>query len=404
MSRGEIGFATLPEQVHRKSVKRGFEFTLMVAGETGLGKSTLINSLFLTDLYKDRQVPDVHGKIEKTISIEKKTMEIEEKGVRLRLSVVDTPGFGDSVNCEEHWQVLDRYLTDQFKQYFEAESGLNRKSIQDNRVHCLLYFIPPYGRGLRQLDVEVMKKIHKRVNLVPVIAKADMLTQPEVKFLKECIKRDIKEHHIKIYKFPECDSDEDEEFRKQDRDLKTAVPFALIGSSQTFEVNGRRIRGRLYPWGVVDVEDPGHSDFVKLRTMLISTHMQDLKEVTHDVLYENFRTQQISQMSQPPGKERKSSPLTTGFSSILPPHASSLHLSISKLKRGSIHADQVSETDKLLQQKDEEIRRMQDMLQQMQEKLRASGKGGIFSESVEGRIGLGGPPSKRGSRDSIIDV
>uniref|UniRef100_A0A8D2J6Y5 Septin-type G domain-containing protein n=1 Tax=Varanus komodoensis TaxID=61221 RepID=A0A8D2J6Y5_VARKO len=54
-----VGFATLPSQVHRKSVKKGFDFTLLVAGESGLGKSTLVNSLFLTDLYKDRELPDM---------------------------------------------------------------------------------------------------------------------------------------------------------------------------------------------------------------------------------------------------------------------------------------------------------------------------------------------------------
>lgn len=31
-----VGFATLPNQVHRKSVKKGFDFTLMVAGETAM--------------------------------------------------------------------------------------------------------------------------------------------------------------------------------------------------------------------------------------------------------------------------------------------------------------------------------------------------------------------------------
>lgn len=34
---GYVGFASLPNQVYRKSVKRGFEFTLMVVGkDTGL--------------------------------------------------------------------------------------------------------------------------------------------------------------------------------------------------------------------------------------------------------------------------------------------------------------------------------------------------------------------------------
>ena len=29
-----IGFATLPDQVHRKAVRRGFDFTLMVVGKS----------------------------------------------------------------------------------------------------------------------------------------------------------------------------------------------------------------------------------------------------------------------------------------------------------------------------------------------------------------------------------
>jgi hypothetical protein len=29
---GYVGFANLPNQVHKKSVKKGFEFTLMVVG------------------------------------------------------------------------------------------------------------------------------------------------------------------------------------------------------------------------------------------------------------------------------------------------------------------------------------------------------------------------------------
>ena len=41
-------------------------------------------------------------------------------------------------------------------------------------------------------------------------------------------------------------------------------------------MNGKKIRGRQYPWGGVEVENPKHCDFVKIRSMLI-THMQDLQ-------------------------------------------------------------------------------------------------------------------------------
>uniref|UniRef100_A0AAZ3P2X4 Septin-type G domain-containing protein n=1 Tax=Oncorhynchus tshawytscha TaxID=74940 RepID=A0AAZ3P2X4_ONCTS len=190
-----VGFATLPNQVHRKSVKKGFDFTLMVAGESDMGKSTLVNSLFLTDLYKDRKLLNAEERINQTVEIIKHTVDIEEKGVKLKLTIVDTPGFGDA----------------QFEQYFRDESGLNRKNIQDNRVHCCLYFIPPFGHGLRPVDVEFMKALHEKVNVVPLIAKADCLTPSEIKKLKDRVRDEIERFGIKVYQFPECDSDEDED-------------------------------------------------------------------------------------------------------------------------------------------------------------------------------------------------
>ena len=78
--------------------------------------------------------------------------------------------------------------------------------ILDTRVHCCLYFIPPYGHGLRQIDLEFLKRLQYKVNLIPVIAKADTLTAEEVRKLKENINREIEENDIEIYQFPDCDS------------------------------------------------------------------------------------------------------------------------------------------------------------------------------------------------------
>lgn len=38
-----------------------FSVTCFGSGESGLGKSTLINSLFLTDLYPERYIPGAAG-------------------------------------------------------------------------------------------------------------------------------------------------------------------------------------------------------------------------------------------------------------------------------------------------------------------------------------------------------
>ncbi|XP_066501501.1 septin 4a isoform X1 [Hoplias malabaricus] len=349
-----VGFATLPNQVHRKSVKKGFAFTLMVAGESGLGKSTLINSLFLTDLYKDRRMLNAEERIKQTVEIIKHTTGIEEKGVKLKLTIVDTPGFGDAVNNIESWKPIVDYIDQQFEQFFRDESGLNRKNIQDNRVHCCLYFISPYGHGLRPIDVEFMKALHEKVNIVPVLAKADCLTPKELTLKKIKIREEIQTFGINIYQFPDCDSDEDEEFRLQDQDLKESIPFALVGSNILVESKGRRFRGRMYPWGVVEVENPAHSDFLKLRNMLVRTHMQDLKDVTRETHYENYRAQCIQNMTRMVVRERKRS-----LCNQMRDSTTDLPL---------VPVD--SETERLIWEKDEELWRMQEVLQRIQSQMR----------------------------------
>lgn len=121
------------------------------------------------------------------------------------------------------------YIDDQFERYLHDESGLNRRHIVDNRVHCCFYFISPLGHGwdlrhiyvlfcfflksissdmnfepfsdsllcvsclssLKPLDVQFMKAIHNKVNVVPVIAKADTLTLRERERLKRRVSQGI---------------------------------------------------------------------------------------------------------------------------------------------------------------------------------------------------------------------
>lgn len=123
-------------------------------------------------------------KIKKTIKIEASTVEIEERGVKLRLTIVDTPGFGDSIDSSNCYKPIIQYIDDQFERFLNDESGLNRRNISDNRAHCCFYFISPWGHGLKPLDIECMKALQNKVNIIPIIAKADTLTAIEVKRLK----------------------------------------------------------------------------------------------------------------------------------------------------------------------------------------------------------------------------
>lgn len=289
---GYVGFANLPNQVYRKAVKKGFDFTLMVVGESGLGKSTLINSMFLTDIYSG-EYPGPSLRVKKTVAVETSKVLLNENGVNLTLTVVDTPGFGDAVDNSNCWVPVIEYIESKYEEFLNAESRVTRRQIPDSRVHCCLYFVAPSGHGLKPLDVEFMQRLHDKVNIIPVIAKADTMTPDECVYFKKQILNEIEQHKIKIYEFPE-EYDEEDRLDKSDKVLRDRVPFAVVGANTVVEQDGKLVRGRKYPWGIAEVENLAHCDFIALRDMVIRTHLQDLKDVTNNIHYENFRCRTLA--------------------------------------------------------------------------------------------------------------
>ncbi|KGK40108.1 hypothetical protein JL09_g716 [Pichia kudriavzevii] len=265
----------------------------MLAGESGLGKTTFINTLFQTSLKNHQELRNRFNKpIKKTVEIDIIRAELEEKNFKLNLNVIDTPGFGDNVDNKNSWNPIIEFIDDQHHSYMKQESQPKRLKINDLRVHACLYFIRPTGHTLKPLDIETMKKLGTRVNLIPIISKADTLTPNEMLEFKKRIREIIEVQGIRIYSPPmELDDQAASEHAKQ---LIESMPFSIIGSEEQFDINGTTVIGRKYPWGVVEVENDQHCDFRKLRSLLLRTNMLDLILSTNEIHYEAFRSKMIN--------------------------------------------------------------------------------------------------------------
>uniref|UniRef100_A0A493TYC4 Septin 12 n=1 Tax=Anas platyrhynchos platyrhynchos TaxID=8840 RepID=A0A493TYC4_ANAPP len=313
---GYVGIEAVLDQMRVKTMKTGFEFNIMVVGQSGLGKSTMVNTLFKSKVSRKASQPGQEERIPKTVQLQSVTHVIEEKGVKMKLTVTDTPGFGDQINNENCWDPIIKYINEQYERYLREEILITRKrKIPDTRVHGCVYFVPPTGHWLRPLDLEFMRRLSKIVNVVPVIAKADTLTLEERAEFKQRIQQDLKAHAISVY--PQEDFDEDPDDRLLNNVIREKIPFAVVGADQEHQVNGRRVLGRKTKWGIIEVENPTHCEFPMLRDLLIRSHLQDLKDITHNVHYESYRVRRLNEsnrvaLSPPnglPGKDEDDSNL-----------------------------------------------------------------------------------------------
>jgi septin 3/9/12 len=90
--KSHVGFDSITSQIERKLLKRGFQFNVICVGQTGLGKSTLINTIFASHLIDSKGRLQPEEPIRQTTEIQAVSHLVEENGGRLRLKIVDTPG------------------------------------------------------------------------------------------------------------------------------------------------------------------------------------------------------------------------------------------------------------------------------------------------------------------------
>ncbi|KAI0699289.1 Septin-domain-containing protein [Cerioporus squamosus] len=233
-------------------------FNIMVAGAQGTGKTSLLRLILDTADISPTATADqkaamarfLHGTAKRTESIQSACVEIcESKYDRLLLSVIDTPGLdfqeGHELRLERQVNTIVKYLDAQFADTLSEESKVVRQSKGDQHIHLCIYMIDPAsivtesarraqsslptkvrsettisykppdlssmseesdsedeedGSGsnltMSPVDIRVIRRLSARANVLPVIARADSLTDGKLAAIKKVIRRDLRNANL----------------------------------------------------------------------------------------------------------------------------------------------------------------------------------------------------------------
>lgn len=288
----------------RKTTKKLINFSIMIVGESGSGRSTLINSLCGGNSIVPTSSTASQDPFTKKLTLRHENVELEDnEGHKISLNIIDTPNFANALDCEDDFKVVVDFIRHQFDEVLLEESRVKRNPrFKDGRIHTLIYMVNATGHGLSDIDVKFLKHVNDLVNVIPIISKADALTPDELKFNKELILEDLNNYGIKYYKFNEYEYEQDyidDEIVAYNKYLNLLIPFAVIGASTYRETDDEedvlklRVLNPIHS-KPINIELPEFNDFTILKNVLLITHLNEFKDITHDVIYENYRTEALS--------------------------------------------------------------------------------------------------------------
>jgi septin 7 len=106
-----------------------------------------------------------------------------------------------------------------------------------------------------------------------VLAKADTLTTQEQVDQKQDVMAKITENKINIFQ-PNDDHLTEAQREASSGSERTYPPYAVIGAAKDkVEVKGKEVRGRKYPYGTAEVDNPNHCDGEWLSQKQVGSHI-----------------------------------------------------------------------------------------------------------------------------------
>eukprot|EP00803_Ostreobium_quekettii_P005029 evm.model.scf_1938.3 EVM.evm.TU.scf_1938.3 scf_1938:15823-21218(-) len=294
-----------PHKVWRKR-----HVKLMVVGDAGLGKTTLIRTLLSIPGHKVQ----MHDGSETTMGQFRREPDSlcsqiswrdDEDRVEWVYTIQDTPGYGDEINMGKNIHAMVNYVNSQNEKWLALESSKQRpvdlSEVEDPRVDACLFCLPPHR--LRHIDVKFMKELGKVVPIIPVVTKADTMNIHEATIYRQEVYRKLQDPsqigvsgQINLFQFPK------ETLERAGVDPSAAqfqtLPFLVVASNDVnVELSHKEPPvfwpERQYAWGTCEAFNPDHSDVLQLRLLLLK---EGLEEISRDKLerYEYWRRQHLS--------------------------------------------------------------------------------------------------------------
>jgi len=204
---------------------------------------------------------------------------IDGDGVPLTLNFIDTPGYGDELDVKTTFRRIVNDIERISAETFEREEAAERQTPGPFRsfgVDAVLYFIAPHR--FKNIDIQFLKSIQGKVNIIPILAKADTMTSDELIAFRSLVTTKLAEAKITYFRGPFAvissplsDAPPNPAAAAAPPPAPQPSPERRYGSTLQSPPRSPSMMGgkagRYYPWGTAESENEDHSDLRALRSL-----------------------------------------------------------------------------------------------------------------------------------------